>query len=414
MAKYQYNALKGNKQIVKGEVEAENYREAREKIRQLGFVPTKVYIEDGADNQFVSGYESNEIPATNEKIKFLSLQEKITFTSELEVLLTAGIPILEALHSLEENVNNQKLKVVCKTLRECIMSGKTFAQALKECFYETFGAVYIALVFAGESSGDLEATLGRILVLLRKQDKIKGHIISASIYPCVLLSIMFGVLVLFTKVIFPAFYGVIQSFGGQIPLSSMILISICQFVGNFWWLLLIGIVAFVYALVTCFKNSEIKRKWDEFILKVPKVSDFIRYINLSNFITVLYISYEAGVPLLSGLELANKTVGNSVIKRQVSNSVVYAKNGKSLTEAFEVSGVLPSALKTMVATGEKSGSLGKMLHDAADVIDKKVEMTLDTLTKLFEPTVIVIMGVGVLFILIAFYQLYFGMLGSLF
>ena len=130
--------------------------------------------------------------------------------------------------------------------------------------------------------------------------------------------------------------------------------------------------------------------------------------------TVLHISYDAGLPIMSGLELSNKTVGNYTIKRQVNNAVNMVKGGKTLSEAFNLSHAIPQALLTMIATGEKSGTLGKMFHDVAEVIDKKVDMALEALTKLFEPTVIIIMGGAVLFIAVAFYQMYYSMLGSLF
>ena len=130
--------------------------------------------------------------------------------------------------------------------------------------------------------------------------------------------------------------------------------------------------------------------------------------------TVLHISYDAGLPILSGLELSAKTVGNWVIKRQAANASSLARQGKSLSEAFQISSLIPGALMTMVATGEKSGTLGKMIKDAADVIDKKVDMALEAMLKLFEPAIIVIMGGFVLFIAMAFYQLYVGMLGTLF
>ena len=260
----------------------------------------------------------------------------------------------------------------------------------------------------------MEETLRRMLLLLRNQDNIKDKIISASIYPAVLILIMFCVLLLFAKVVFPAFYGVIQFAGGTVPFMAEMLIGLCTFVGNFWWLILIGFGALCYVISSLFKNPELKYKWDNFILKVPAVSDFIKYINLSNFITVLQISYDAGLPILSGLELSSKTLGNLVMKRQALNTASLAKNGKPLSDAFQISGLMPGELMTMVATGEKSGTLGKMLKDAANVIDKKVDMALDAMLKLFEPALIVIMGGFVLFIAIAFYQLYAGMLGSLF
>ncbi len=130
--------------------------------------------------------------------------------------------------------------------------------------------------------------------------------------------------------------------------------------------------------------------------------------------TVLHISYDAGLPIMSGLELSNKTVGNYTIKKKIFDAVNLVRSGKTLSEAFQRTGAIPGALMTMIATGEKSGTLGKMFHDAADVIDKKVDMALDAMTKLFEPALIVIMGGIVLFIAAAFYQMYFGMLNTLF
>ena len=130
--------------------------------------------------------------------------------------------------------------------------------------------------------------------------------------------------------------------------------------------------------------------------------------------TVLHISYDGGLPIMSGLDLSGKTVGNYDIRKKISDAVNLVRNGKMLSEAFRITNAIPPALMTMIAAGEKSGTLGKMFRDTAEVIDKKVDMALDAMTKLFEPTLIVIMGVVVLFIVVAFVQMYYGMLGSLF
>ena len=278
---------------------------------------------------------------------------------------------------------------------------------------EVFGPVYISLIKTGEDAGELDETLSRLLVLLKKQDRIKGKVIGASIYPAILIIILLGVLILFSKLVFPAFYGVIANGGGDIPLYSQMLMNICLFFNHFWWFPVILLGATIYSGSMLFKNYSFKAKWDEFILKVPVVSDFIQYINLANFMSVLHISYDAGLPILSGLELSSKTVGNNVIKRKISMAVGQIKQGKSLTEAFEYTQAIPSPLMPLISTGEKSGYLGKMLKEVADVIDKKVDMTLEALTKLFEPTLIVLMGGIVLFIALGFYQMYFSMLGSL-
>lgn len=413
MAKYKYKALQNNTQIVEGEVEAQSLREARELIRKLGFIPTKVYTEDAPQTQ-VQIVTKQEKSTAKVPIKHLSLAQKINFTSQLETLLSAGIPILEALQTIENNSPDVKLKTISLNLRIGIMSGLTLAQALNSLYGQVFGPVYTGLVKTGEDAGELEATLQRMLVMLRKQDAIKGKIVNASIYPGVLLTMMTGLLILFAKFVFPRFAGVMAFNGADLPILAQSIMGFFNFIDNFWWLVLMIIGAVCYVLVNMFKNPQIKSKWDEFVLKIPVVSDFITYINLSNFMTVMHISYDAGVPIMSGLELANKTVGNYTIKSKIFNSVNLVRAGKTLTEAFQRTLVIPQELVSMISAGEKSGTLGKMFHDCANVIDKKVDMALEALTKLFEPAVILIMGGAVLFIALAFMQAYFGMLGSLF
>jgi type IV pilus assembly protein PilC len=223
-----------------------------------------------------------------------------------------------------------------------------------------------------------------------------------------------GLLIIFAKFVFPKFAEFIIFNGTEIPHFAQMFMDTLNFVGTFWWLIILGIVAVIYVITLLFKVSEVKNCWDNFILKLPVISDFITYINLSNFMTVMYIAYEAGVPILTCLELANKTVGNNNIKTQIAKTSILVKTGKGLVESFGCTGAIPSALLSMLSAGEKSGTLGKMFKDCADVIDKRVDMALTTLSKLFEPTVMVILGISVLIIAIVFYQMYIGMLGTLF
>lgn len=408
MTKFKYKALKENNTIVDGEIDATDYREARNKIRHLGFIPTKVYTEEVS-------LETQTVVETKEKeITRLNLSQKISFTSELQTLLSSGIPILDALYSIETHSPDIKIQVICSNISKAIKGGMTFAESLNALYGKVFGSVYTSLVKTGEEAGELEVTLDRMLLMLRKQDNIKGKIINASIYPGVLIVMMFGILMVFAKFVFPAFAGVMSFNGTDLPIMAEAIMGAMNFLNQYWWLILIGIGAFSGFTFSFFQNPKVKKSIDDILLKIPAVSDFVEYVNLSNFMTVLHISYEAGLPIMSGLELANKAVGNHNIKTKIYNAIDQVRAGKSLTEAFQRSRAVPDTLMSMISAGETSGSLGKMLRDAAIAIDRKVDMALETLTRLFEPTVIIIMGIAVLFIAIAFYQAYFGMLGSLF
>lgn len=413
MAKYYYSALKDNKLLVKGEIEALNPREAREKIRQLGFLPTKIYMEEQEIPSQIPS-ESASYGISDTSVTGLSLNDKINFTSQLQVMLSSGISILDALQAIEQNSPRIKLCKIAARLRKDITSGMTFTQALQKNYSQVFGAVYVGLCVSGEASGELDVTLDRMLTLLRKEQGIKDKVVRASIYPAVLILIMFGVLLLFAKVVFPAFAGVITFNGGNIPLLAALLMGICNFVSNFWYLIILAGIGGVFGVINLMKNPQFRQKVDKFIMEIPVLSEFVRYINLSNFMSVLQVSYDAGVTILEGLGLAKQTVKNTIVLSQVNSALNLVKQGKNLSESFGVTDLLPNELLMMVATGEKSGTLGKMLADAVNVIDRKVEMVLETLTRLFEPACIVILGGFVLFIALAFYQLYTGMLGSLF
>ena len=407
MAKFKYKALKDDKKFIEGEIEAESLRDAREKIRLLGFLPTKVYTEYDSSNE-----NSLDVELQGKKL-FLNLTQKISFTSELQTMLSSGIPILDALFNIEVNSHDPKLKEMAIALRKSVEGGHTFAESLVKMYEKTFGNVYTSLVKTGEDSGELDVTLDRMLTILRKQEAIKGKIVNASIYPGVLLGLMFGLLVLFAKFVFPSFAGIMLNNGTDIPMLAQTIMGGMDFIGKFWWLILISAGSLGYIFMSFCQNTELKRFVDKVVLRIPVLSEFIEYINLSNFMTVLQISYDAGVPLMSGLDLANRTVGNFIIKDRVKEVIRNVKKGISLTDAFQKTKAIPDSLISMISAGEKSGTLGKMFKDAADVIDKKVDMTLEALTRLFEPTVMVILGIFVLIIAIAFIQIYAGMLGSL-
>ncbi len=408
MAKYKYKALQDNTKIVEGEIEAENLREAREFIRNLGYLPTKIYSENQSENIC----KKNKTNFFDKNISKLSLTQKIMFTSQLELFLSAGIPILSALENIQNNINDIKLEILCKNLEKAIKSGYTFAQALENFYSHIFDDVYLGLVKTGENSGELDKALGRLLLLLKKQESIKNKIISASIYPSILIVMLLGLLILFAKYVFPKFAMMMAFNGAELPQFAQAIMGTFTFVGNFWWLILFGAFGGIYAVIKLLKNPLMKKYWDNYVLKIPVVSDFITYINLSNFMTVMNISYEAGIPIMSGLELASKTVGNFVIKSKVFQAVSYVKNGKTLTEAFDRTNVIPSALLSMISTGEQAGGLGKMFRECAEVIDKKVDMALEAMTRLFEPAVILLIGGFVLFVAVALMQAYASLLGS--
>lgn len=404
MAKFFYKALKDNKTEVKGYVEAESSREAREKIRNLGFLPTNIHEES---------FETPAAEKTVPKVKSLSLSEKILFTSELHVMIASSIPIIDALETVEEHAHKPKVQILASDLKDKIMKGQTFSEALKS-YDKVFDPVYIGLCAAGEESGSLEKTFEYILSVLKKQDDLKARIISMSVYPVITVVFLIAVFLLCGVYIFPAFINGANISAGDIPFTVKFVVGTCDFIFQYWMLVIAAMAGGVFALIKLLEQSFFKRFIDNLLLNIPLVRDFVRYINLSSFFTVLNVAYESGVTIVLSLELAISTISNSVIKQEGEISKKLVDKGGILSQSFLRSNLLPPVFNTLIVTGEKSGRLGQMFRDIAIGIDKRLDMVTNALSKAFEPALLVIIGIVVGYIVVAYFQLYGSMIKGLF
>lgn len=400
MAKYFYKALKNNKTEVSGYVDAESSRDAREKVRGLGFLPTNIFEES---------FEKPEVNITPPKVSKLSLSEKIFFTSELQVMLSSSIPIIEALETVEEHAHKQKIRIIARDIKEKILNGESFSDAMQS-YEKVFGPVYTGLCITGEASGQLDKTLEHMLLILRKEDDLKARVIGMSVYPIATVIIMFAVFLLCGKFIFPAFINGGNLSADDIPLTVKFVISGCDFMFKHWMILGTSLVACIYALILVWEQSCVKKAVDKFLLQIPLVCDFVRFVNLSSFFSVLHVAYESGLTIVSSLNLSANTISNSKIKKEAELSEKLVTNGEMLSQAFVKTELLPPVFNTLIVTGEKSGRLGQMFRDIAIAIDKRLDIVTEALAKAFEPTVTVIIGIVVAYIVIAFFQLYGSMI----
>lgn len=404
MAKYKYNAYKEKeKTFVSGEIEAATLREAREKILQLGFLPTKVYSE-GEENNI---YKKKSEDLKGLSINRLSLNEKINFTSELEVLLSSQIPIIEALDMISKNSIRPKVKILAEELGRAIKNGASLKEAL-ENYKDVFNDVYIGLITAGEVSGDIPATFTRLLGLLQKQKAIKDKIVSASIYPAILILLIIGVLGVFCGFIIPRFCAMYSAMGADLPYLTTVVNGFSKFIFSNWLFVLVGLFGCGYGIYTILKSKSFKSFFDEISLKLPFVAGYVKTVNLSNYIAVFAVAYDAGIPISQCASLAATTITNHIVKNQAEITEKCLTNGNSLSDAFRISKILDMSFMSMVTSGEKSGEIGKMLNQIADIFDQRVNMTVDALARAFEPALIIIIGIVVLIILLAFYPIVLG------
>ncbi len=400
MAIYNYVALKNNKDIVTGKVEAESLRDARDSVRKLGFLPTKVTEENlKKDDQKV-----DNSPGT---MKSLGLQDRIEFTSTLQILAQSGIPIIESLMFIENDAAKLKLRLVSKELRKQIMGGSTFADTVAK-YPEIFGQVYIGLVKAGEDSGELEKTLERLMELMNKEANIRGKVIGTLMYPMFVIVLAVFIVLVMLMFVFPVFKDMFDNMGQELPWITATLMKCGIFLKTYWYFVPLIFFALFGGTSFIFKWEPSRRKIDENVLKIPLLTDLVQYSNFANFIAVLQVAYDAGVPIIECLYLSILTLTNFTLKEQVAIATGKVQQGQHLSTALRATGVMPKMILFMISTGEQSGRLGDMMGQATKFIDKKLDTIIDTMTKMIEPIMLIVIGSIVLVLALALYLPLFG------
>lgn len=387
---YSYVALKQGKEVVQGEVTASNLKDARDVIRKMGLVPTKI-------NEF------NENKAKKAgRISALSLKEKIDFISTFQILLQSGIPAVESLMFMEQEAAKKKIRDMSRILKTQIMAGSTFADTLAR-YPEVFGYIFIGLVKAGEEAGELEKTLGRINELQTKQENVKGKVIGTLMYPMFVIVLAFLIILVMLIFVFPAFKGMFEQQDKALPLITKVMIDAGDYLKEFWYTIPLFIAAFVAFCIVLTRWQPAKKLLDKLVLKIPLLNNLILYSNYSNFLSVLSVSYDAGIPIVDCLHLGVVTLTNSVLKNKMSEAIIKVQQGLQVSQAFKSTKVVPKMLLFMIATGEQSGRLGDMLQKGVNFLDKTLDGIIDTMTKMIEPIMLIVIGSIVLVMALALY-----------
>jgi len=389
MPNFSYKALRDDRSTVMGAVEAVDVTEARRLIKGMGLTPLTVTQESATKEK--ANKPGKKI------ISSLSLREKIDFTSTLEILTSTGIPIIESLLFIEQNANSERIKKMTGEFRKQIIGGLTLGETLEK-YRDVFGKVYIGLVKAGEDSGELDKTLVRMLDLLKKQENIKGKVIGALIYPAIVVLLAFVAVLIMLIFVFPAFDEMFNNLGRPLPWITRACMDAGVFMKQYWYACLVITIAFVFAAKWAYKQPNIRQKIDKLVLHIPMLSEMMTYSNFANFMAVLQVSYEAGIPIVDCLYLANLTMDNFLLRNAIVDAAKKVQQGTHLSVALKSIKEVPSMMTFMVATGEQSGRLGDSLFHCVNFIDKKLDAIIDGFTKLIEPILMVGIGgiVGVL------------------
>ena len=390
MTKYEYEAQKWNGIKVKGRMEAKSIVEVKVKVKNLGYKCLSV----------------NEITASegfgSSTLQNLSLKEKIDFTQTFLTLNKAGLPIIESLIFIEKDAASRQVRILAQEIKKQIIAGYTLSDTISK-YPNIFGQVYIGLAKAGEDSGEIDKTFERLIALLKKQGDIKGKVISALTYPTFVVLLAVAVVLVMLMFVFPAFKDMFDQQGKKLPAITQFCIDSGEFLKDKWMMIPLGIAAIVGVFMFILKWEPSRRRFDDFILNIPLVSDLIKAASFSNFLTVLQIAYDAGIPILECLYLSKTTLTNFTMQDSIKISIKKMQAGAHLSDALKAANLFPKMILFMVATGEQSGRLGELMTQSVIHIDQQLDLIIDTIGKLIEPILLIFIGFIVCFLALSLY-----------
>ncbi len=394
MPVYAYKGVAQGNRTVRGTVEAEGVRVARQKLRADSIFPTELN-EVRTHGGLSDALSRLQIPQLR-RVPDLDLS---LFSSQLSTLLGAGVPLVESLSALTEQIESQRLKAITARLRETVNEGKGLAEAMS-AHPQVFDTLYRSMVRAGESSGALALVLRRMADYVESRMELRNKITSAMIYPLLMLSVSAIVLgVLLVKVI-PTITGLLEDMNQDLPLTTQIVITVSDFLVQ-WWMIIGALIA--GSLITLNRVIHTERGrvwWDRLRLRMPLLGRSIRYISISRFARTLSTLLAGGVDIVQALDISKTVAGNAVIQRAVNEAREAIVRGSSIAAPMRQSGEFPPMLTHMVAVGEASGELDTMLGKVADTYDELVSNTLNRLTAVLGPVLLLfVAGVVVLIIL---------------
>lgn len=398
MGEFLYEALdKGGKQV-KGIIDAANEEVIIEKLRGMGYYPLKVT----PHKKKASDFDLFALPGIRNIAHRVKTKHVMTFTRQLATLIDAGLPILRSLAILSEQVESVVFKDKIHQISKDIESGSSLSEALSK-HPKVFDKLYVNMVRAGEIGGVLEAVLNKIAEFLEKRQALVGKIRSAMMYPLVVM-ILAGVIVSFILIkIIPKFQDIFTQLGAELPGLTMLLIHASDILlHKTHYVVIAGFaIYFIYSKIN--KTKEGKHMFDKLKLKFPVFGDLLRKSSIVRFASTLATLITSGVPILQALDIVRDTSGNEVISRAMEKVYASVKDGETIHEPLSQCAVFPPLVVHMVAVGEETGAIDQMLIKVAEAYEREVDDTVNALTSILEPLLIVFLGVIVGVIVVALY-----------
>ncbi len=409
MPVFEYKAVNSKGKQVRGVREADSIKVLTTMLRRESLYLTEAKEESGSGSGKKTaqrlGSTSGSGAGTREvnfKKMFtrVKLMDVAMITRQLATLLKAGIPLVDALDALANQMEKENLKKVLTQVKENVNEGTSLANAMSE-HPKVFNRLYVNMVKAGESSGTLDVVLQRLAEFTSSQMKTRNKISSAMAYPAIMTLIGIGIVSFLFVYVIPKVTTILTDLEVSLPLVTRILIVFSDILGSFWWLVIIALVGIVLASRKYLASPDGREWWDRFKLKMPVFGSLNQMMAVSRFTRTLATLLTSGVPLIVSLEIVKNVLNNVIMMEAVNNAIIAIREGESIAAPLQRSGQFPPMVTHMIAVGERSGQLEEMLENVSDAYDNQVDSKLNALTSLLEPIMILFMGGMVAFIMFA-------------
>jgi len=399
MAAFAYTAINAQGFLADGEIHAPTLDAAREQLRIRGLLAEKLEEmpsigEDGVRTAF-------------KKIKPKSLQ---IFSRQFATMIEAGLSVVAALVILEEQTDDKYLAQIIEELRADVEGGLLLSQAMDR-HPKVFTRLFVSMVESGEAAGILDQVLDRMAFQIERETKLKSRVKGAMMYPVMVL--IFATLVLTGMLLFlvPFFSKVFLTLGGKLPTLTQWVVNASNFIKADWYLILIVGVGATFGFKKWRKTEHGKRNWDRFKLKLPmKIGDVVLKITMARFSRTFSTLVAAGVDIIKAIEITSQTAGNWVVESALIEAKTKVHEGVPISQPLVENPVFPPMVSQMIKVGEETGELDKMLGKIADFYEEEVDASIETLTSIIEPIMMIGVGLMVGVIIIAMYLPMFKML----
>lgn len=386
MPVFRYKGLNASGKDVKGILDVDSQATLRATLQTKGIFVTEVTegkekLNTGTDVDF------------KKMLEFVSLRDISLITRQLATLLRAGIPLVEAFNALTEQADKDEIKNTLADVKRQVNEGSSLASALAE-HPKHFSDLYVNMVKAGETSGNLETVLQRLTEFLDAQIELRSKIIGAMIYPILMMAFGFVIMLLLFTFVIPKVTQIFKDQGAELPLITRFLVGVSDALLGYWFIIFPLMALAVWGFIRWKRSEKGTHRFDRVILKVPLIGSLVRMIAISRFSRTLGTLLSSGVPLLQALDIVKDILGNTRLVEVIEDARSQIREGDSIAQPLKRSGEFPPLVVHMIAIGEKSGQLEAMLENVAISYNQQTDAKIEALTVVLEPIMIIFMGIG--------------------